>query len=106
MQAQIFRIIEENCFGLFAVTSSASDLLVVGIDRITDLIMIHKAYIAFVDAHAERSSRDNNLKLVVHKRLLRLLTILCPHASMIGSCFYALLAEGLSQLFCMFACGC
>jgi len=48
VNTQVFGEVEQLCFGGFAITASAPDLLIVGIDRIANIIMEDKTYVGLI----------------------------------------------------------
>ncbi len=98
-QPYIFRIVEQNRFCLCPITPGATNFLIVGIDRLTDVVVEDETHIGFIDAHAKSGCGDDDRKLVIHELFLHALAFAGPHTRMIGRCFDAALAQGFSNFF-------
>src|SRR5579883_2403873 len=74
-QVEILRVIEQMSASWVPVSSGSTNLLVIGVDRVTDVVMKHEAHIWFVNAHAKGCSGHNDLNIVCHERCVRCIAI-------------------------------
>src|SRR5689334_15199088 len=74
--AKIFSIIEETGLCFPSVASSSSDFLIIGVDRIADVIVEDEADVLFIDAHAKGSGGNDDSYLIAHKHRLNIVAFL------------------------------
>src|SRR6185312_12983213 len=105
LDAEVFGIVKEDGLRIYAIASSTPDFLVIGVNGIADLIVIDKAHIFFIDAHAKGGCGNNDINLIVHKSLLNLVALLRLHTRMIKSGVHSTFAQVMANFFGMLA-GC
>ena len=70
----ISRIVKQHCFRRQAVTPGAAGFLVIGLDVARNIEMHHEAYVGFVDSHAKRHGRYDDLQVITLEFLLHFCT--------------------------------
>ena len=67
--------IEQKAIGLETVAARTPNLLVIALDVFRQVVVNDEAHVRFVDAHAKRNRRDDDLHVVTNEHLL----VLCAH---------------------------
>ena len=74
-QAEVLLAVEQQGQRGLAVTTGASDLLVVRVQRLRDVGVNHEPHVRLVDAHAEGRRRDHDIQLVPEELLVHPLAV-------------------------------
>src|ERR1700716_2948351 len=75
LDTKILRSIEKSGFGGMAVATGAAHLLIVGIQRVTDISVEDETDIALIDAHAKCICGDNYIRTSAHEIALDLIAL-------------------------------
>src|SRR5579871_6212264 len=80
------------------IASGATNLLVIGVDRIADIAMKDEAHVRLVDTHAKGDGGHDDLDAILHKRYLDTIAIACRQTGVIKGAGYASLRQGCRDL--------
>ena len=64
--------VQHQAFGMLAIATGSASFLIIGLDATGEVIMNHESQIRFVDPHAKRVRRDDDLDLARHELFLDL----------------------------------
>ncbi len=99
LRSDILQAEEQDGFGFFAVASGAANFLVVGIERIADIVVIDETNVRLINAHAEGVCGDDDFGLARHEAILNIAAFGSLQAAVIEKRRDALLIEKTHDLF-------
>src|SRR5438045_8950810 len=79
VNGEVLGAVEQDGIGSFAISPGASDLLVIGIDGIADIVVENETDVFLVTTNAKGGGSDNHLCLILPEALIHRFSIFNLH---------------------------
>ena len=99
---QIIQAVNQQCFSGFPISSSPTDLLIVGFHASREVGVRYKSYVWFIYTHSKRDCGCHDSVGLRHEPVLVFAPGFTVQSGMIGNSVVALCAKEFGGFFCLF----